>query len=99
MIDRLRLEVSISGAVQGVGFRWFVQRLAARLELDGWVANLTDGTVEVLAEGTRARLDALLAAVRQGPPSAMVRNVEARWSSASGVAQGFSIRSGGHPGD
>lgn len=99
MIDRRRLQVSISGEVQGVGFRWFVQRLAARLELDGWVANVADGSVEVLAEGTQARLVALLAGLRQGPPSAMVTGVEARWSSAMGVAQGFSIRSGSHPGD
>lgn len=99
MIDRRRLQVGISGEVQGVGFRWFVQRLAARLELDGWVTNLSDGTVEVVAEGPQARLDALLAALRQGPPSAIVAGVEARWSSALGLAQGFSIRSGSHSGD
>ena len=51
-----RLVATVRGMVQGVGFRWFVQREAARLGLDGWVANQVDGSVEVVAEGPDAAL-------------------------------------------
>jgi acylphosphatase len=90
---------TVSGRVQGVGFRWFVQRLAARLEVDGWVANTADGTVRVVAEGTPGGLEALLAALQQGPSGAEVAAVDERWVEATGSISGFSIRSGGHTGD
>ena len=48
-----RLHVHLKGRVQGVGFRYFVQRTASRLEVYGWVRNRWDGSVEVLAEGPR----------------------------------------------
>ena len=61
--DRRRLEATVRGVVQGVGFRFFVIRQASELELDGWVANRRDGGVECVAEGPAGHLDALLAAV------------------------------------
>jgi acylphosphatase len=61
--------------VQGVGFRWFVLREAHRLELHGWVTNLPDGSVEVVAEGTEARLGELEAALKRGPSVARVQGV------------------------
>lgn len=85
--------------VQGVGYRWFVQRMGARLELDGWVANRPDGSVEVVAEGPRPALDQLVASLRQGPPGASVMAVEVEQGPALGGMSGFSIRSGSHPGD
>lgn len=66
----------VQGVVQGVGFRWFVARQAARLTVVGWVRNLPDGRVEVVARGTRAALDDLDAALRRGPAHARVENVE-----------------------
>lgn len=96
---RERLHAIVRGDVQGVGFRWFVQRVAAGMGLDGWVMNRSDRAVELVAEGTPSQLDALLAAVRQGPPAAHVRSVEADRSPAVGGLDGFHIRSGGHPGD
>ena len=67
----------IAGAVQGVGFRWFVARQARGLELTGYARNLADGRVEVVARGADAtRLEQLEAVLRRGPASARVEQVE-----------------------
>ena len=97
--DAERLHAVVRGRVQGVGFRWFVQRTAADLELAGWVMNRHDRAVELVAEGPADRLDELLAAVRQGPPSSSVADVEVARSPAQGDLRGFRIESGGHSGD
>ena len=94
-----RLHAVVRGHVQGVGFRWFVVRVAADLGLEGWVMNRADRAVELVAEGPRERLDELLAAVRDGPSSSSVEAVEVTRSAALGGLDGFHIRSGGHPGD
>ena len=65
----------VSGLVQGVGFRWFVLREAHRLDVHGWVKNLPDGSVEVVAEGTDSQLGELEAVLRRGPSVAQVRDV------------------------
>lgn len=67
----------VSGRVQGVGFRFFVERVARKLELPGYVRNLRDGRVEVFAKGTDAQLRALRAELERGP----------RFASVSGVAE------------
>jgi acylphosphatase len=67
----------IAGAVQGVGFRWFVARHARSLDLTGYARNLADGRVEVVARGVdAARLERLEALLRAGPASASVEQVE-----------------------
>lgn len=66
----------VSGTVQGVGYRWFVQREAARLGLGGTVRNLRDGRVEVTARGPWQVLTELEARLRDGPSRANVTNVE-----------------------
>lgn len=66
----------VSGRVQGVGFRWFVMREAQRLRLRGFVRNLRDGSVEVVASGPAAALQALERALGQGPAMAQVARVE-----------------------
>lgn len=66
----------VKGLVQGVGFRWFVLREAHRLELHGWVTNLRDGSVEVVAEGTATELGELEGALKRGPSAAQVKGVE-----------------------
>ena len=97
---RERLDATVIGRVQGVGFRWFVNRLAARLALVGWVANLPDGSVRVVAEGRRAELDELERALHDGPSGAYVERVElADRAPATGGYERFEIRSGGHSGD
>jgi acylphosphatase len=66
----------VSGIVQGVGFRYFVCRRALSLSLRGWVRNLPDGRVEVVADGPQENVAALEEVVAQGPPHAQVEKVE-----------------------
>ena len=66
----------VRGRVQGVGFRWFVEREAHMLGITGWVRNNHDGSVEVLAQGTRDQLSGLHSRLRQGPRAARVDEVE-----------------------
>ncbi|MBV8073454.1 MAG: acylphosphatase [Acidobacteriaceae bacterium] len=81
----------ISGIVQGVGFRYFVQDKAASLDLVGWTRNLSDGRVEVYAVGPASRLSDLAAALHIGPRAAHVRTVEERDENVQNLS-GFSIR-------
>ena len=67
-----RVRVTISGRVQGVGFRYFTQREGERLGLVGWVKNLPNGGVEMEAEGDEAQVDAFVEAMRRGPPASRV---------------------------
>jgi acylphosphatase len=94
-----RLEASVVGRVQGVGFRYFVVREAMAMGLDGWVANSPDGSVRCVAEGPRDRLETLLDRLREGPASAIVEHVSAAWMPATGTLGPFGIRSGAHRGD
>jgi acylphosphatase len=66
----------VRGRVQGVGFRWFVEREAHTLGISGWVRNNSDGSVEVLAQGTREQLLVLGSRLRQGPRASRVDDVE-----------------------
>ena len=66
----------VRGRVQGVGFRWFVEREAQILGIAGWVRNNHDGSVEVLAQGTRDQLSGLHSRLREGPRAARVDAVE-----------------------
>lgn len=88
---RKRVHVRISGRVQGVAFRHFTWSHATRLGLQGWVRNLPDGSVEVLAEGEEESLAALLQLLRRGPPAARVREVDERWSEARGDLPDFTV--------
>jgi acylphosphatase len=81
----------VSGAVQGVGFRFFVQHKATALGLAGWARNLDDGRVEVYAIGTAEKLRDLAAALHMGPRMAQVRSVEEREEAVEDLS-GFSIR-------
>ena len=94
-----RLDATVFGRVQGVGFRYFVLREAMDLGLQGWVANTSDGAVRCVAEGPRDSLEVLLERLREGPVSAIVDRVSVAWMPATGTLGAFSVRSGGHPGD
>ena len=94
-----RLDVLVIGRVQGVGFRYFALQEAMELGLDGWVANVDDGSVRCVAEGPRERLETLLGRLREGPASAIVERVSEAWMPATGTLGPFSMRSGAHRGD
>ncbi len=65
----------VRGRVQGVGFRWFVEREAYLLGVAGWVRNQADGSVEVMAQGTPEQLAGLHGRLREGPRAARVDEV------------------------
>jgi acylphosphatase len=76
--------------VQGVGYRWFVRRLAEELGLSGWVRNREDGSVEAEAEGSAAALDELVARMKTDNPAARVDSVDLRVVAPKGE-EGFRI--------
>ena len=84
-----RVHLYISGRVQGVFYRASTDAMARQLHLTGWVRNLADGRVEVVAEGPREALDRLVAWCRQGPRDARVEGVEMVWGEATGEFGGF----------
>lgn len=87
------LRLRIVGMVQGVGYRYALEREAAKLGVTGWVRNRRDGSVEAVAQGSAEALDALAAWTRRGPPAARVTGVTASVpSEQDGNYQGFEIR-------
>jgi acylphosphatase len=87
-----RVRLKISGRVQGVYFRASALQQAQKLGLTGWVMNCSDGSVEALAEGARAKLDELIAWCRLGPSGARVTNVAIKWESPEHGFRGFTIK-------
>ena len=86
-----RLEATVRGRVQGVGFRHFTRRTAQGLGLVGFVRNDPDGTVTVIAEGARSALDELAGALHDGPRAAEVEHVETSWASPRDDFDDFSV--------
>ena len=77
--------------VQGVGYRYFCYQQAHRLGLKGWVKNLPDGSVEILAEGDRSAIEALLDMLKTGPPSGTVDDLDIEWQEFTGAFQQFDV--------
>ncbi len=92
MVDTVSLQVIVCGRVQGVFFRAFVARRAKELGLTGYVRNLSEGAVEVQAEGERGKLESLIGYLKVGPPAARVEKVVANWSGYTGSYTAFSVR-------
>ena len=82
----------VKGLVQGVGYRFFVIRRAELLGLTGWVKNLPDGTVEVVAEGDRELLEELIKELWKGPSAAQVTDVIINWERYTGEFKNFDVR-------
>jgi len=82
----------VRGRVQGVGFRWFVEREAHMLQIAGWVRNNPDGAVEILAQGTRDQLAGLHSRLREGPRAARVDDVEVSEAEPTRGLSSFQIR-------
>jgi acylphosphatase len=90
--ERARLHLVVRGRVQGVGFRFSAYDEAKELALAGWVRNLPNGDVEIVAEGSRENLQMLAAWAHLGPPSAHVTDVREEWSDFTGEFKDFRIR-------
>ncbi len=87
-----RIEITVRGRVQGVGFRYFVLQQAQDLALTGWTRNQSDGAVMTIAEGPRIDLEELASRLRLGPPMSRVGECEVQFEAASGEFEGFEIR-------
>lgn len=83
------LHIIVKGLVQGVGFRYFIYRKAVSYGLKGFVRNLVNGDVEIVAEGDRSLLEELIRDARQGPRSSQVRELKLEWQKSSDSYQDF----------
>ena len=82
----------VEGMVQGVGFRWFVARHAEALGLGGYVKNLYNGNVEIVAEGERSLIEELIKEIKVGPRSARISNLRLEWIAPKDQYTHFEIR-------
>jgi len=87
-----RTHLIITGNVQGVGFRWFVQRTARQLGIKGWVQNKEDGSVEAVAEGMQESITLFIEACKKGHAYGNVENVLVDEEKAGGGFADFEIR-------
>ena len=90
-MSRSRLHIFYSGRVQGVGFRYTVKIRASGFEVTGIVRNLSDGRVEMVAEGRKEELEAFRRAIRDSEVGRFIRNEQAAWNEATEEFRGFEI--------
>lgn len=86
-----RVHVFVSGKVQGVNFRWNTMVKAKELGIKGWVRNLMDGRVEVVAEGEEDKIEEFVKFLRQGPPRSQVTKIEVKEEKFKNEFREFSI--------
>ncbi len=91
MVERQRLHIHYQGRVQGVGFRWAVREVAEGFDITGWIRNLSDGRVELVAEGERPELEAFQDAVPKAGLRRFIRTATEDWSNGTGEFRGFEI--------
>ena len=90
-MSRCRVLVHYSGRVQGVGFRYTAKQVAAGYEIVGTVRNLSDGRVELVAEGARDELEAFRLGIRDAGLDGFIRHEDAQWAEARNEFRGFEI--------
>ncbi|MDO8625827.1 MAG: acylphosphatase [Candidatus Diapherotrites archaeon] len=88
----IRLHALLFGRVQGIGFRFFVQFLATGRKLKGFVRNLPDRSVEIVAVGSRESLESFWSAVQKGHPLARIEKYTLDWEKNPESFKGFQIR-------
>ena len=87
----IQAHILVTGMVQGIGYRFFVTRLAASIGLSGWVKNLPDGRVEITAEGDRSLIESMIRDLKTGHPYASVKAAAVRWEAWTGKFDGFRV--------
>lgn len=88
---QVRVHLMISGRVQGVGFRHYCVQVARQYGLCGWVRNVDDGCVEVMAEGEEANLEPFVRWCRRGPPAAFVMACRESYAKPAGTFDAFEV--------
>lgn len=91
MLTNKRIHILYHGSVQGVGFRYTAERLAASLGLSGWAKNLPGGQVEIICEGREQDIETFLQKINETFKSC-IRDTDVAWSDAMGEFDGFDIR-------
>ncbi len=89
---RRRVHIVVRGQVQGVSFRVYTQRMARTLQLVGFVRNMGNGDVEIVAEGEADRLERMVEWARHGPPAAEVEEVRTEYTDPTDAFHDFTIR-------
>jgi acylphosphatase len=89
--DLVRVRIFAGGLVQGVAYRFFAEKYANALGITGWIRNLTDGRVEVLAEGTAEGIESFLERLREGPRQARIDGLDVRRERATGEFSDFRV--------
>lgn len=84
-------ELTVSGVVQGVGYRYFCHRRARDLNLTGWVKNNYDGSVSAYVEGDRGLIETFIVDLKTGPSSATVTDINVRWLPFTGKYHSFEV--------
>jgi acylphosphatase len=92
LLDMVQAHIYVHGRVQGVSFRYYVRKRAAALALKGYVRNLADGRVEILARGSRERLDSLIGYAKNNPGLSYVVKLDIDWEEPLGDLDDFHIR-------
>jgi acylphosphatase len=90
-MEKRSARIVVSGLVQGVGYRFFALRQGDAFELTGRVRNLSDGTVEVEAEGEMENLERFISRLREGPRAARVNDVQVEWKEFKGQFSSFEV--------
>ncbi len=90
-MEKVRIHAFVSGLVQGVNFRFYTKMLADKLGLKGWIKNLPDGRVEVVAEGSENEINELIKFLKKGPKGAKVLNIEIEKEEYKGEFKYFDI--------
>ena len=92
MNEKARAHVVVSGQVQGVFFRAKTQEKAQQLEVTGWVKNLSEGRVEAVFEGKKAKVEQMVGWAKKGPSGAIVNDLDLSWEEYRGEFTNFEIR-------
>ena len=91
-IDAVRAHVWVTGRVQAVGFRAYVESIARQAGVTGWVRNVGYDTVEAVAEGTREKVEQFIELMKQGPSASRVDESKVEWENVTGEFREFGVR-------
>ena len=86
-----QVRIVVFGDVHGVGFRFTAIKIARDLGLTGWTKNRSEGSVEIIAEGLKDKLDNLVTWAKKGPPLAKIEKIKIDWGSATGEFSSFEV--------